>query len=72
MTRQQFPDPTKRIEIKAKRGIVALVRYGRGRFAYYRVSFKYGPQHWAEYCSGLDGPHAFRAFRQMVRFYRMP
>jgi hypothetical protein len=62
----------KRIEVKGPRGIVALVRYGTGRFASYRVSYQYRASHWCEYCHGVDGPHARRAFAELVRFYRMP
>ena len=65
--------PTKRIEVRTPVGTVALVRYGQpGRpGSSYRVSYKYGADHWAEYCSGITGPHAYRSFCTIVRFQRM-
>lgn len=66
----------KRIETRTPRGIVAMVRYGQGRFAEYRVSYRHGADHWVEYCYCRSGKglvpfeRARKAYAGLVRTWR--
>jgi len=59
----------KRVEVVTRRGRVAIVRTReRHNSARYRVSYKYGAEHWCEHCNGLTAAPAFSAFRDLVRW----